>query len=179
MIWSMLWCYFSVIKWNLCVNWRQLMKYESIITHRSQIDSLQRGCEQVKVNRSAQWHIVRPARLWPVFFGMRINRVVIIYSEFCFFNSFAPTVGIRSYAQKKEVHQILAKSVNIYPPNMDIEIFHGIYIEEITQKRKICITVSIFIQFILFPSKKMCMVCLKYIHSQKLKILENQKTTVT
>ena len=29
-----------------------------------------------------------------------------------FLNSFAPTVGIRSYAQEKEVHQILAKSVN-------------------------------------------------------------------
>ena len=93
--------------------------------------------------------------------------MVLIYSEIFFI--------IRSYAQKKEIHQILAKSVNIYPPNLDLEIFHGIYTGEITQKQKICITFSIFISFILFPWTKMCMVCLKYIHSQKLKIFENFK----
>ena len=98
------------------------------------------------------------------------TRAVLIYF---LLNSFAPTVGIRSYAQKKEVHQILAKSVNIYPPNMGLGISHGIYIGEITRKRKICITFSIFIPVILFPWKKICMVCLKYLYSQKLKILEN------
>ena len=61
------------------------------------------------------------------------------------------TTGIRSYAQKKEVHQILAKSVNIYPPNMGLGISHGIHIGEITGKRKICSTFSIFIPVILFP----------------------------
>ena len=56
------------------------------------------------------------------------TRAVLIF----FPNSFAPTVGIRSCAQKEEVHQILAKSVNMYPRNLGLEISHGIYIGEIT-----------------------------------------------
>ena len=93
-------------------------------------------------------------------------RAVLIYF---FLNSFAPTVGIRSYARKKEVHQILAKSFNIYPPNMGLGISHGIYIGKITRKRKICITLSICIPIILFPWTKICMICLKYLHSRKIK----------
>ena len=40
--------------------------------------------------------------------------------------------SIPSYAQKKEVRQILVKSVNICIPNMGLKISHGIYIVEIT-----------------------------------------------
>ena len=56
---------------------------------------------------------------------------------------------------------------------MVLGISRGIKIEEITQKRKICITFSIFILVILFPQPNFFVVCLKYLHSQKLKILEN------
>ena len=91
--------------------------------------------------------------------GALISRAVLIHF---FLNSFALTVGIRSYAQKKEIHQILAKSVNIYPPNMGLGIFHGIYIGEITRKRKICITFSIFIPVILFPWTKILIINIKY-----------------
>ena len=51
------------------------------------------------------------------------NRIACLF----FLNSFVPTGGIRSYAQKKKVRQILAKSVNIYLSNMGFEISHRIF----------------------------------------------------
>ena len=67
-----------------------------------------------------------------MFFGLPIgwsgyhaihSRVVLIYRViFFFYNSFAPTGGIRSSAPKKEDRQILAKSVNMYPTHMGLGV---------------------------------------------------------
>ena len=79
------------------------------------------------------------------------SRVVLIYSVILIlYNTFASTGGICSYAQKKKVRQILAKSVNIYPPSS-----HYISVD-----------------------KNLHAVCLKYLHSQILKILKNHKMAV-
>ena len=100
------------------------------------------------------------------------NRVALIYSVIFFIIHLLPLAEFVR-CPKKEGTLNFSPNGQFYPANMVLGISRGIKIEEITQKRKICITFSIFILVILFPQPNFFVVCLKYLHSQKLKILEN------